>query len=39
MLVQGYEEKIDVYVIAADEILNFTLNDIRKSGETAYMTV
>lgn len=39
MLVQGYEEKIDVYVIAADEILNFTLNDIRKFGITPYMTV
>ncbi len=39
MLVQGYEEKIDVYVIAADEILNFTLNDIRKSGVSPYMTV
>lgn len=31
MLVQGYEDKIDVYIISADEILNFTLNDIRKS--------
>ncbi|MBS1955220.1 MAG: hypothetical protein JST89_13620 [Cyanobacteria bacterium SZAS-4] len=39
MLVQGYEEKIDVYVIAADEILNFTLNDIRNSGVSPYMTV
>ncbi len=39
MLVQGYEEKIDVYVIAADEILNFTLNDIRKFGISPYMTV
>lgn len=39
MLVQGYQERIDVYVIAADEILNFTLNDIRKSGVSPFMSV
>jgi len=39
MLVQGYQERIDVYVIAADEILNFTLNDIRKSGLSPFMSV
>src|SRR5262249_49143966 len=39
MLVQGYEEKIDVYMISADEILNFTLNDIRKSNTPSFMTI
>lgn len=39
MLVQGYEERIDVYVIAADEILNFTVNDIRKSQVSPFMSI
>ncbi len=39
MLVQGYEETIDVYMLAADQILNFTLNDIRQSRETPFMAI
>jgi hypothetical protein len=39
MLVQGYEDKIDIYVISADEILNFTMNDIRKSQVTPFMMI
>lgn len=39
LFVQGYEEKVDVYMIAADEILNFTLNEIRKSGVAPFMTI
>jgi len=39
MLVQGYNDRIDIYVIAADEILNFTLNDIRKSELSPFMTI
>jgi len=39
MLVQGYNDKIDVYIIASDEILNFTLNDIRKSELSPFMTI
>jgi hypothetical protein len=39
MLVQGYNDKIQVYVIAADEILNFTLNDIRKADVSPFMTI
>ena len=39
MLVQGSEGKIDVYMIAADQILNFTLNDIRKSQLSPFMRI
>jgi len=39
MLVQGYNEKIDVYIIPSESILNFTLNDIRKSELSAFMTI
>lgn len=39
MLVQGYEDKVDIYIIAADEILNFTVNEIRKAGVTPFMTI
>ena len=39
MLVQGTEGKIEVYMIAADQILNFTLNDIRKSQLSPFMKI
>jgi|AGTN01.2.fsa_nt_gi hypothetical protein len=39
LFVQGYEDKIDIYVISADEILNFTLNEIRKAGVTPFITI
>jgi hypothetical protein len=39
MLVQGYNEKIDVYVIPSESILNFTLNDIRKSELSPFMSI
>jgi hypothetical protein len=39
MLVQGYNDKIDVYVIPSESILNFTLNDIRKSELSPFMTI
>ena len=39
MLVQGYEQSIDVYFIAADEILNFTLNNIRESGLEPFLKI
>lgn len=38
MLVQGYEDQIDVYIISSDEILNFTLNDIRKSKVSPFLS-
>lgn len=39
LFVQGYEDKVDIYIISADEILNFTLNEIRKAGVIPFMTV
>ncbi|MCC7529389.1 MAG: hypothetical protein IT342_12770 [Candidatus Melainabacteria bacterium] len=39
MIVQGYETKIDVYVISADAILNFTLNDIRNLDAGPLMSI
>lgn len=39
MLVQGYEDRIEVYIISADEILNYTLNDIRNTGVSPFMLV
>jgi hypothetical protein len=39
MLVQGYNDKIDVYIIPSESILNFTLNDIRKSELSPFMTM
>lgn len=39
MLVQGYESKIDVYIISADEILNFTINDIRQSQVSPFLSL
>jgi len=39
MLVQGYEDKIDIYVISADEVLNFKLNDVRESQTAPFMTI
>jgi hypothetical protein len=39
MLIQGYNDKIDVYVIPSESILNFTLNDIRKSELSSFMTL
>ncbi len=39
MLIQGYEKRIEVYVISGDDILNFTLNDIRNLGVSPFMTI
>jgi hypothetical protein len=39
MLIQGYNDRIDVYVIPSESILNFTLNDIRKSELSPFMTL
>lgn len=39
MLVQGYESKIRVYIISSDEILNFTINDIRQSQIIPFMEI
>lgn len=39
LFVQGYEDNVDIYMISADEILNFTLNEIRKAGVTPFMTI
>lgn len=39
MLVQGTESKIDVYIISSDEILNFTINDIRQSQISPFFTL
>ena len=39
MLVQGVEERVDFYMISADEILNFTFNEIRAAGVAPFMTI
>jgi hypothetical protein len=39
MLVQGYGESIDVYMIPAEEVLNFTLNDVRESQLNPFMSI
>ena len=39
MLVQGYQDKIDIYVVPSDKILNFMLHDIRKSSYAPFMTI
>jgi hypothetical protein len=39
MWIQGYDDKTDVYVIPAEMVLKFTLDDIRKSDLTPFMTI
>jgi hypothetical protein len=39
MWIQGYDEKTDIYVIPAEMVLKFTLQDIRKSDFTPFMTI
>jgi len=39
MWIQGYEDKTDIYVIPAEMVLKFTLEDIRKSDFTPFMTI
>jgi hypothetical protein len=39
LLVQGYASKIEVYVVPADALLNFTFNDVRDRGVKPFVTI
>ncbi|MBU6451852.1 MAG: hypothetical protein KGS72_08760 [Cyanobacteria bacterium REEB67] len=39
MMLHGHQDKIDVYIVPAEAILQMTLTDITQSGFTSFMTI
>ncbi len=39
LLVQGHHDTIEIFVVAADQLLTFTFHDIHKSGYQSFMTI